>query len=154
MRGEYNRRLAFLTSTLGSSPHARGIHSHEEELRGAGRFIPACAGNTDRFWRAYAAKQVHPRMRGEYRFGIGSHGGKVGSSPHARGIHGDRVPTIDNARFIPACAGNTEVKDESYVRRQVHPRMRGEYVPLGTTMSFEEGSSPHARGICSKGFDK
>ena len=67
MRGEYNRRLAFLTSTLGSSPHARGIHSHEEELRGAGRFIPACAGNTAGRSPGWCSIQVHPRMRGEYR---------------------------------------------------------------------------------------
>ena len=49
-----------------------------------------------------------------------------GSSPHARGTHGQILRADAQIRFIPACAGNAD--SEALMKRiePVHPRMRGE----------------------------
>ena len=91
----------------GSPPHTRGIL--REDIRDAENvgFTPAYAGNTIADSRSYGVKEVHPRIRGEYRRpDVRRHAGG-GSPPHTRGI-----PVVDNAeqirrRFTPAYAGNT-----------------------------------------------
>ena len=65
LRGELKTVVNMPSTTIGSSPLARGtlvVHGVYRELR---RFIPACAGNSsvrlERFWEV----TVHPRLRGE-----------------------------------------------------------------------------------------
>ena len=50
----------------GSSPRARGTHQFRGFDRNYGRFIPACAGNTQRSADRSRSRAVHPRVRGEH----------------------------------------------------------------------------------------
>ena len=49
--------------------------------------------------------------------------------------------------FTPAYAGNTCLRASLRVRRQVHPRIRGEYSTSFFRLSYASGSPPHTRGI-------
>ena len=51
--------------------------------------------------------------------------------------------------FTPAYAGNTLRLSGFMNSPQVHPRIRGEYLPAGVLRAQEEGSPPHTRGIQS-----
>ena len=85
-------------------------------------------------------------MRGEHAPPVCQRRPDDGSSPHARGT----PPVIENcgvqSRFIPACAGNTQVTRLISLAPAVHPRMRGEHQRKNTTHWNSTGSSPHARG--------
>ena len=87
MRGEHGSAAGFPRICAGSSPHARGTPFLRGAERPDVRFIPACAGNTNR-------KPVR-------------HVGQHGSSPHARGTPRVWQASRQGRRFIPACAGNT-----------------------------------------------
>ena len=90
----------------GSSPRVRGTRRPRDRRRGFVRFIPACAGNSNRAssartiasgssprvrgTRAASARcpscpPVHPRVCGELADAAGGDGGLVGSSPRVRG---------------------------------------------------------------------
>ena len=66
MRGEHGLPRREWHDAAGSSPHARGTHAHAIRSANAGRFIPACAGNTARYGDGSGVAKVHPRMRGEH----------------------------------------------------------------------------------------
>ena len=126
MRGERRIGVRAAARTGGSSPHARGTLNIETRCPGAGRFIPACAGNARSARAAARSAAVHPRMRGERSSPNPWTTRSSGSSPHARGT-----------RLHSECAGGVPT---------VHPRMRGER-PLRAEHAFPyDGSSPHARG--------
>ena len=130
----------------GSSPRARGTVD-VGQLRGLSeRFIPACAGNRPPSSSRPAGSSVHPRVRGEQcSIGVLS-GGRVGSSPRARGTVRGRVVLAVNPRFIPACAGNRSRLPSWRPPGPVHPRVRGEQVPSCHNFHTALGSSPRARG--------
>ena len=127
MRGEHFLAGAPRLAGTGSSPHARGTRCQSDARRSNGRFIPACAGNTCRRMVSRRDTTVHPRMRGEHDPCGHQPFLSAGSSPHARGTHGNRREHAMSSRFIPACAGNTECQSPAARPRSVHPRMRGEH---------------------------
>ena len=128
-RGEHDRARAGDGGASGSSPLARGTRLRAIPLRGAGRFIPARAGNT------YTLATVLAPING--------------SSPLARGTLSLDYPCSGPLRFIPARAGNT-ASSSSWVRREtVHPRSRGEHSSSSTPPPTRAGSSPLARGTRS-----
>ena len=69
-----------------------------------------------------------------------------GSSPLARGTHGDAGPPGPRDRFIPARAGNTRARAPRSAGAPVHPRSRGEHIPSSHRRPLVRGSSPLARG--------
>ena len=71
----------------GSSPRVRGTLAGRVVSHVAERFIPACAGNTNRRYSLLLLQD--------------------GSSPRVRGTPRDAEIGRWNQRFIPACAGNT-----------------------------------------------
>ena len=167
VRGEHVSRRDSGINVAGSSPRARGTHLVDVELIGQHRFIPACAGNTG--WRSPAAptKSVHPRVRGEHEEVHPMLEADDGSSPRARGTPGFEPCHPIPGRFIPACAGNTAVRQARGSSRPVHPRVRGEHggrlqraIPAGRfipacagntaasamRVPSATGSSPRARG--------
>jgi hypothetical protein len=73
----------------------------------------------------------------------------IGSSPHARGTLCRARDQFSCWRFIPACAGNAQVKRHVAACPSVHPRMRGERVTMARGGVRWLGSSPHARGMLS-----
>ena len=109
-RGEYLIMDIGEELSCGSSPLSRGIHGGTPTPRGGRRIIPALAGNTCRFRRAWCTAPDHPRSRGEYprrRLHCLSGGG---SSPLSRGIlFADPMSNV-SFRIIPALAGNTPAR--------------------------------------------
>ena len=87
VRGEHLGLAVPVALILGSSPRARGTQRRIVDDTVAGRFIPACAGNTVALTMVKALRAVHPRVRGEHT--------------HAT------FQYLLRGRFIPACAGNT-----------------------------------------------
>ena len=146
MRGEHQGTADGKATTFGSSPHARGTLAQAGAERVAGRFIPACAGNTACGWRQQQEHAVHPRMRGEHPSPGRGSTPRGGSSPHARGTRAQVGVAQLVAGFIPACAGNTCCNRPSDRHGPVHPRMRGEHIGLAHCSLTLRGSSPHARG--------
>ena len=146
MRGERAMLNPSISSSNGSSPHARGTPSHDPREHRRIRFIPACAGNARTARTSLPPISVHPRMRGERSGDCTGEHEKCGSSPHARGTRIRRqFPRIPH-RFIPACAGNASAFTSSGHLLSVHPRMRGERWTPPLLMPPSVGSSPHARG--------
>ncbi len=91
----------------GSSPPVRGTRLHRRRHDHVYRFIPACAGNTDRAGRWKCARAVHPRLCGEHASTQTRKTRHTGSSPPVRGTPYCESTTAYSDRFIPACAGNT-----------------------------------------------
>ncbi len=146
MRGGHSPTANWGTVTHGSSPHARGTLADREALARQRRFIPACAGDTRTWLRRPCRTSVHPRMRGGHSASAVLFGFSVGSSPHARGTRRDVRRGGLDARFIPACAGDTRTATRSRWRSAVHPRMRGGHQGSAEAAQVAHGSSPHARG--------
>ena len=130
----------------GSSPRVRGTPSPREPCPRASRFIPACAGNSPdpREW-AFASP-VHPRVCGELLRSSAVFARLSGSSPRVRGTRAVVGFRARRRRFIPACAGNSQLERTLARLGTVHPRVCGE---LGMTIAIAivvAGSSPRVRG--------
>ena len=146
IRGERLAQSGDPDYKFGSSPHTRGTHARSHRYALPLRFIPAYAGNA---WVRYIwtrTRPVHPRIRGERMSRAMQDASGSGSSPHTRG-----TPTSSNlvqhySRFIPAYAGNARPAYNVPGSIAVHPRIRGERMPLGRLMVGGFGSSPHTRG--------
>ena len=151
MRGERRRGTECSSPTTGSSPHARGTRQAPGRVYGQVRFIPACAGNAVFCTPGYRDAAVHPRMRGERVVGDHTCYHRNGSSPHARGTPAHGWPRQPRSRFIPACAGNACPHPCPPTTSPVHPRMRGERLPVAFEAGRLSGSSPHARGTLGNG---
>ncbi|EGE63170.1 hypothetical protein EC12741_0731 [Escherichia coli 1.2741] len=70
----------------------------------------------------------------------------TGLSPLARGTRRLALPDAEKKRFIPAGAGNSEVKPETASARPVYPRWRGELRCFALPSDSSSGLSPLARG--------
>ena len=145
-RGEHLGGGAPIRRGPGSSPRARGTPLPPHRPAVLARFIPASAGNTSNSARLTTSWTVHPRERGEHREFKDFLGGQLGSSPRARGTHDEWLQEQAKQRFIPASAGNTDLKNFRPGLLPVHPRERGEHDWLEPTNSAICGSSPRARG--------
>ena len=113
---------------------------------GAGRFIPARAGNTSPPARSRRPVRVHPRSRGEHWRVGRDRNSRTGSSPLARGTQARTPPPLALLQFIPARAGNTETSSFATGSIPVHPRSRGEHMSARRIRAPAAGSSPLARG--------
>ena len=92
------------------------------------RFIPACAGNSPAAWTRPSRSTVHPRVCGELMVISMSLICLSGSSPRVRGTLAEQLDRVVRGRFIPACAGNSNVTSATASARTVHPRVCGELV--------------------------
>ena len=91
----------------GSSPLARGLHQLGLYCAPSWRIIPARAGFTPLSLSAHHPSPDHPRSRGVYCGVLGQDPELRGSSPLARGLHGERAGRNLPDRIIPARAGFT-----------------------------------------------
>ena len=110
------------------------------------RLIPARAGNT---WIRRLVRRLlraHPRSRGEHSQRCYIPPVHWGSSPLARGTHGDAVLYEVSVGLIPARAGNTLTCCWYFFSARAHPRSRGEHARSSSTRVTTQGSSPLARG--------
>ena len=131
----------------GSPPHPRGIWYSCSRPRSPARFTPASAGNIAKRELDSSSRRVHPRIRGEYMSRFTNSSEMKGSPPHPRGIFIVPAAQFLYLRFTPASAGNILNYLVKIVRRQVHPRIRGEYMYLPRDLETFSGSPPHPRGI-------
>ena len=131
----------------GSSPLARGLLKVNRPTEHDRGIIPARAGFTPPTPRARVLGRDHPRSRGVYKLICCRHATRLGSSPLARGLLMEYVSTGTGVRIIPARAGFTRTGWLVRFTAPDHPRSRGVYFPDVTTIIFDEGSSPLARGL-------
>ena len=152
IRGEYFSEILKKNIIRGSPPHTRGIPALLQPGYKRLRFTPAYAGNT-LYRRLYTGpSKVHPRIRGEYFVAPSVTLTVVGSPPHTRGILRRAPAAVGLDGFTPAYAGNTAIREYPRLTPQVHPRIRGEYLPEQEHRRPFWGSPPHTRGIPSKIF--
>ena len=144
--GEHILRYASNNRRVGSSPRVRGTLLVEGKNRWLIRFIPACAGNTAGPGCGNTGPTVHPRVCGEHAVSLSAPATTVGSSPRVRGTHRAQRGCRWGLRFIPACAGNTELIAGLPARLAVHPRVCGEHCGHGQPQCQADGSSPRVRG--------
>ena len=146
MRGDHRCARRQEAYQPGTSPHARGPLTQEDEALAELGNIPACAGTTDAEDPGQDGCGEHPRMRGDHFMLYLPLDDLMGTSPHARGpLHGPRRSRhlLGN---IPACAGTTNNFDYRRWTAGEHPRMRGDHFYNKGTFLFDKGTSPHARG--------
>ncbi len=134
----------------GSSPRTRGTVDLARPRLRLRRFIPAHAGNRRPASGTCATWPVHPRARGEQRRSATHGWGAGGSSPRTRGTDRDRLADGQQARFIPAHAGNSATSAPRRRAGSVHPRARGEQRRRRRDLWCEAGSSPRTRGTVLK----
>ena len=146
-RGVYDARRRGYQSSPGSSPLARGLLLGYVWEDGSAGIIPARAGFTPRAIASSTVAGDHPRSRGVYPRLLLSPVLGGGSSPLARGLHGDLRPGQTGQRIIPARAGFTPPPAWPRRGRPDHPRSRGVYARLREELAAEIGSSPLARGL-------
>ncbi|KMU41781.1 hypothetical protein SEEN6803_08759 [Salmonella enterica subsp. enterica serovar Newport str. 36803] len=109
-------------------PRWRGEHRIFLEGKEHGpRFIPAGAGNTLQTDPQQHTPAVYPRWRGEHSSLVLYKSYSAGLSPLARGTHPVDAENQQEARFIPAGAGNTYEMSRQSKYATVYPRWRGEH---------------------------
>ena len=130
----------------GSSPLTRGKHAGGVPAGAQLRLIPAHAGKTKRTIFRLAARQAHPRSRGENAARLALRMTSTGSSPLTRGkplLRGRRTKQLG---LIPAHAGKTSFPYLRSAPLRAHPRSRGENLVCFDRTNCISGSSPLTRG--------
>ena len=146
MCGEHANATSPNPGSIGSSPRVRGTRACRGTVRAAGRFIPACAGNTCCHAPLSEGHTVHPRVCGEHHPRSIMLARKHGSSPRVRGTQPHEDERGRGRRFIPACAGNTSHPLFFLLFLPVHPRVCGEHSSISLANRSRCGSSPRVRG--------
>ena len=146
-RGVYASRRRTATRSSGSSPLARGLLYCGDLAHARRGIIPARAGFTSRKFLKPLRWRDHPRSRGVYSTIQTARAWQMGSSPLARGLHGQRVRVLGFARIIPARAGFTLPIPAPPGSPPDHPRSRGVYSRVMVAATRRMGSSPLARGL-------
>ena len=146
-RGVYVSTSSAAGSVRGSSPLARGLPTMTPMVWSRRRIIPARAGFTRGGRRRRGSPRDHPRSRGVYCPFRGERATRTGSSPLARGLHGDVSLRHVTRGIIPARAGFTVPFAHLGTLVPDHPRSRGVYSRGNRTGASYVGSSPLARGL-------
>ena len=107
MCGEHWTAPGTRQPSLGSSPHVRGAQRQFRYHKLPSGIIPACAGSTHCPPTHLVSARDHPRMCGEHDGVQAILTTDKGSSPHVRGAHDTKHPTVRGRGIIPACAGST-----------------------------------------------
>ena len=145
-RGEHRQVENFVRTRRGSSPLARGAPCLLRGRVWSWGLIPARAGSTWQFQYGWPGQEAHPRSRGEHVAGEGRSRCIQGSSPLARGAHGDALHESRHTGLIPARAGSTSTSRTPVTLSWAHPRSRGEHGNSLFARAAQWGSSPLARG--------
>ena len=147
MYGESSRSASSASSSVGLSPHVRGIRSLRRIARAKRRSIPACTGNPCVQIGRSVCPGVYPRMYGESGIGSVRYIFHYGLSPHVRGIPITGSSSKSSDGSIPACTGNPTSFCLCPEAARVYPRMYGESCPWRVQAERFLGLSPHVRGI-------
>jgi hypothetical protein len=145
-RGDLAALVPFSGATVGSSPRSRGSPPGARRGTAGTRFIPALAGISAARPPGIGQGSVHPRARGDLFCTSRSARCLIGSSPRSRGSRALQEVTEGVARFIPTLAGISTWLVLLTALLPVHPRARGDLMPMRSTMMYPRGSSPRSRG--------
>ena len=146
IRGEHFHVCSLINALLGSPPHTRGTHWHEEKEAQAYRITPAYAGNTGILGWNWDAYKDHPRIRGEHFLPLLSNFSGLGSPPHTRGTLLNTISLGGISGITPAYAGNTTTCMYRKFYYWDHPRLRGEHLFAKSCLDIFTGSPPLTRG--------
>ena len=146
IRGEDRAYALNDLQVLGSPPHTRGRFCYAAADIQGKRFTPAYAGKIITWRYCSRSHQVHPRIRGEDLPVPKSPVMMAGSPPHTRGRWISCFPSSLILRFTPAYAGKIITWRYCSRSHQVHPRIRGEDLPVPKSPVMMAGSPPHTRG--------
>ena len=146
-RGVYLPGFRTQFQNVGSSPLARGLRTRLSPRPMTVGIIPARAGFTRASAPCASGTWDHPRSRGVYSGTPRRMRSTVGSSPLARGLREGPDVAHGDDRIIPARAGFTTPNPPSRVFATDHPRSRGVYYHLLSSIIYHQGSSPLARGL-------
>ena len=130
----------------GLSPRVRGNPAADGRGHGAGRSIPACAGEPVVTQHHRPPMGVYPRVCGGTQHSQVSLFVRVGLSPRVRGNPSRSTAPSRTVRSIPACAGEPPKPGAVYPLTMVYPRVCG---GTGDRYSFRRlpyGLSPRVRG--------
>ena len=109
----------------GSSPRVRGTRQRRSSTNSPKRIIPACAGDAEPGTCPTRPCTDHPRVCGGRTLALGSPLDDIGSSPRVRGTLSRAGLTVEEARIIPACAGDAAHRACRRWRTTDHPRVCG-----------------------------
>ena len=153
-RGVYSMKYGLVMEMAGSSPLARGLHGPMAVTRMKARIIPARAGFTPAAESTCPSPRDHPRSRGVYGLETADQFIFQGSSPLARGLPRRSPSGTARRRIIPARAGFTIFRRCCPCFRWDHPRSRGVYDDAIPASYDGCGSSPLARGLRPRPFQR
>ena len=144
--GEKGSSLHTTSVSPGSPPRVRG-----KEKKGFGGFVntritPACAGKSRSRKSKGIISKDHPRVCGEKVKTQSDFCGMVGSPPRVRGKVENRIYLTDPLGITPACAGKSEVGEQSGQTTPDHPRVCGEKSHCSISSLSVTGSPPRVRG--------
>ena len=130
----------------GLSPRVRGNRDDQPFWRGAGRSIPACAGEPPVPNLAPNEVKVYPRVCGGTSWTAARPATAGGLSPRVRGNQGCRPRETRRPGSIPACAGEPRTAPGHPPFRRVYPRVCGGTQGGEHTLPEQQGLSPRVRG--------
>ena len=130
----------------GLSPRGRGKHQATATNGSIWGSIPAWAGETGVAAGAVAAREVYPRVGGGNSVRLALDWPGAGLSPRGRGKHRPAPRPQEQARSIPAWAGETSAKDRPRRRASVYPRVGGGNRGWMIGSPPSGGLSPRGRG--------
>ena len=131
---------------FGLSPQVRGTACPTMWWSGVARFIPAGAGNRMNATTRHPRISVYPRRCGEQATLGSDVQSEVGLSPQVRGTDAADARGGDEARFIPAGAGNSVMWPVASICPPVYPRRCGEQKGMRWPVLISGGLSPQVRG--------
>ena len=130
----------------GLSPRVRGNQSISNKDHGIIRSIPACAGEPLAYRSHANQTRVYPRVCGGTRDSALLQWPMAGLSPRVRGNHRSQNGARNQARSIPACAGEPRPGRARPPSTRVYPRVCGGTGRDGRAQLRLDGLSPRVRG--------
>ena len=131
---------------FGSSPRVRGKLVVFVAFCFTCRIIPARAGQTLGRSLENNSKPDHPRACGANSNPAAPKKRNGGSSPRVRGKRLAGIATVHFGRIIPARAGQTVFRRQTYRPVPDHPRACGANAAVRRSFMIPSGSSPRVRG--------
>ena len=130
----------------GLSPRVRGNRDSCRGSAGAGRSIPACAGEPTPKSGFHLPCGVYPRVCGGTPGSVKSRCSLTGLSPRVRGNLQQEPLLVVGDGSIPACAGEPRLRPWPCPQRPVYPRVCGGNPSSQDSQASKCGLSPRVRG--------
>ncbi len=134
--GEKSAFSSTSLSSWGSPPPMRGKVASIFVPAISSRITPAYAGKSNIVVPSEQPTKDHPRLCGEKsRYSV-TLCITAGSPPPMRGKGNERAEISDRDRITPAYAGKSEMRKQSPLNEQDHPRLCGEKLPQPMKMKI------------------